>query len=264
MPRPAASTSRAGHPRKSSRSRARCCCPCCSSSSRCCLRRQLNGSGARWPSSRRSRATPPTSPAACSAWRRSRSSPGSSCPPSSGSALPFAAAALPLITTAEPDGRGRRAADSLDWPRHRAARRQPGPHAPDGRADANWSPYYRITVFQAGAETVVEVNNIFHQSMAPVEHKEYFYQWPYTVFGDTFDNVLILGAGTGTDVAAALRHGAQARGRRRNRSRSSCASAAQRHPDHPYSRSARHGHQRRRASLPADDDARSTTSWCSR
>ena len=72
-----------------------------------------------------------------------------------------------------------------------------------------WSPYYRITLFQDGADTVVEVNNIFHQSMAPVEKKEYFYQWPYTVFGDTFDDVLILGAGTGTDVAAALRHGAK-------------------------------------------------------
>src|SRR5205085_10964351 len=58
-------------------------------------------------------------------------------------------------------------------------------------------------------DTVVEVNNIFHQSMAPVEQKEYFYQWPYAVFGDTFDNVLILGAGSGTDVAAALRHGAR-------------------------------------------------------
>ena len=67
-----------------------------------------------------------------------------------------------------------------------------------------WSPYYRITLFQDGADTVVEVNNIFHQSMAPVDKKEYFYQWPYTVFGDTFDDVLILGAGTGTDVAAAL------------------------------------------------------------
>jgi SAM-dependent methyltransferase len=74
---------------------------------------------------------------------------------------------------------------------------------------ALWSPYYKITVGQEGADTVVEVNNIFHQSMAPVEHKEYFYQWPYTVFGDTFENVLILGAGSGTDVAAALRHGAQ-------------------------------------------------------
>jgi SAM-dependent methyltransferase len=74
---------------------------------------------------------------------------------------------------------------------------------------AFWSPYYKITVGQEGADTVVEVNNIFHQSMAPVEHKEYFYQWPYAVFGDRFDDVLILGAGSGTDVAAALRHGAK-------------------------------------------------------
>jgi spermidine synthase len=74
---------------------------------------------------------------------------------------------------------------------------------------AIWSPYYKITVGQEGPDTVVEVNNIFHQSMAPVEQKEYFYQWPYMVFGDTFENVLILGAGTGTDVAAALLHGAK-------------------------------------------------------
>src|SRR6476661_7478202 len=74
---------------------------------------------------------------------------------------------------------------------------------------AIWSPYYKITVSKQGPDTVVEVNNIFHQSMAPVEQKEYFYQWPYAVFGDAFDDVLILGAGSGTDVAAALRHGAK-------------------------------------------------------
>jgi SAM-dependent methyltransferase len=72
-----------------------------------------------------------------------------------------------------------------------------------------WSPYYRITVRDDGGDTVVEVNNIFHQSMAPVDKKEYFYQWPYAVFGDTFEDVLILGAGSGTDVAAALRHHAR-------------------------------------------------------
>ena len=72
-----------------------------------------------------------------------------------------------------------------------------------------WSPYYRITLFHDRADTVVEVNHIFHQSMAHVADKEYFYQWPYTVFGNTFDDVLILGAGTGTDVAAALQHGAK-------------------------------------------------------
>jgi spermidine synthase len=74
---------------------------------------------------------------------------------------------------------------------------------------ALWSPYYKITVGQDGADTVVEVNNVFHQSMAPLDHKEYFYQWPYEVFGDTFEDVLVLGAGSGTDVAAALRHGAR-------------------------------------------------------
>jgi SAM-dependent methyltransferase len=97
-----------------------------------------------------------------------------------------------------------------------------------------WSPYYKINVLQDGDDTIVEVNNIFHQTMAPVDHKEYFYQWPYTALGDTFDDVLILGAGSGTDVAAALRHGAKhvdaveidpvilRLGR-------------ERHPDHPYS-----------------------------
>jgi SAM-dependent methyltransferase len=72
-----------------------------------------------------------------------------------------------------------------------------------------WSPYYRINVSHRGPDTVIEVNNVFHQSMAPVEHKEYFYQWPYTTLPGKFDRVLVLGAGSGTDVAAALRHGAK-------------------------------------------------------
>ena len=76
------------------------------------------------------------------------------------------------------------------------------------QAGSFWSPYYRITVFQDRADTIVEVNHIFHQSMAPVAQKEYFYQWPYATFGDSLGEVLILGAGTGTDVAAALQHGA--------------------------------------------------------
>lgn len=99
---------------------------------------------------------------------------------------------------------------------------------------AIWSPYYKITVSQQGPDTVVEVNNIFHQSMAPVGQKEYFYQWPYSVFGDTFQDVLILGAGSGTDVAAALRHGV------RHVDAVEIDPAIIRlgrahHPDHPYS-----------------------------
>ena len=100
--------------------------------------------------------------------------------------------------------------------------------------DTLWSPYYKITVQQQGPDTVIEVNNLFHQSMARAQDKEYFYEWAYTVFGDTFDNVLVLGAGSGTDVAAALRHGAKH------------VDAVEidpvilrlgleRHPDHPYS-----------------------------
>ncbi|MEO8070783.1 MAG: hypothetical protein ABI652_05240, partial [Acidobacteriota bacterium] len=99
---------------------------------------------------------------------------------------------------------------------------------------AIWSPYYKITVGQEGDDTVVEVNNIFHQSMAPVEHKEYFYQWPYTVFGDTFENVLILGAGSGTDVAAALKHGAK-HVDAVEIDPAILRLGYQHHPDHPYS-----------------------------
>jgi Spermine/spermidine synthase domain len=97
-----------------------------------------------------------------------------------------------------------------------------------------WSPYYRITVFQDHDDTVVEVNHIFHQSMAPVAHKEYFYQWPYAVFGDSFDEVLILGAGTGTDVAAALRHGAK-HVTAVDIDPVILRLGAEHHPDHPYS-----------------------------
>jgi SAM-dependent methyltransferase len=71
-----------------------------------------------------------------------------------------------------------------------------------------WSPYYRITVSERGEDTAIEVNNVFHQSMAPLDHKEYFYEWPYQVAPGGFENVLVLGAGSGTDVAAALRNGA--------------------------------------------------------
>jgi SAM-dependent methyltransferase len=100
--------------------------------------------------------------------------------------------------------------------------------------EAIWSPYYKITVRQEGPDTVVEVNNIFHQSMAPVAHKEYFYEWPYTVFGDSFGDVLILGAGSGTDVAAALKHGAK-RVDAVDIDPVILRLGLERHPDRPYS-----------------------------
>src|SRR4051812_20083271 len=100
---------------------------------------------------------------------------------------------------------------------------------------AIWSPYYKITVSHQGPDTVVEVNNIFHQSMAPVEQKEYFYEWPYSVFGDTFQDVLILGAGSGTDVAAALRHPGVRHVDAVEIDPAIIRLGREHHPDHPYS-----------------------------
>jgi SAM-dependent methyltransferase len=126
-------------------------------------------------------------------------------PPTAWFAVAFASA-LPLLATADPGD----------------TRRAPMPVLAGGAVllgvslalvyvmarGALWSPYYKITVDHRGDEVVVEVNNIFHQSMAPLDRKEYFYTWPYTALGARFEKVLVLGAGSGTDVAAALRHGA--------------------------------------------------------
>jgi spermidine synthase len=116
------------------------------------------------------------------------------------------AAAIPLLATADPGGvrpsrAGLFANSALILGAAGLAQVVAG--------GALWSPYYKIAVRQDGPDTVIEVNNIFHQSMAPIAEKEYFYQWPYAVFGDRLENVLILGAGSGTDVAAALAHGAK-------------------------------------------------------
>jgi SAM-dependent methyltransferase len=96
-----------------------------------------------------------------------------------------------------------------------------------------WSPYYKIGVRQSGEETIIDVNNTFHQSMAPLAHKEYFYEWPYVAFGDSFADVLVLGAGSGTDVAAALKHGAQ-RVDAVDIDPVILRLGRERHPEHPY------------------------------
>ena len=71
-----------------------------------------------------------------------------------------------------------------------------------------WSPYYRIQLFPAKANGyVVNVNNTGHQTMQPWSSKESFYRKVYDVFpGSTFNNVLVIGAGGGSDVATALAH----------------------------------------------------------
>jgi SAM-dependent methyltransferase len=80
-----------------------------------------------------------------------------------------------------------------------------------------WSPYYKI---DAGAITVegqrayaVSVNGIPHQSIIGAQVRlniEPTYGLPYTrAAGNPLRDVLIVGAGTGSDVAIALREGAE-------------------------------------------------------
>jgi hypothetical protein len=105
---------------------------------------------------------------------------------------------------------------------------------------ASWSPYYKVATPPHVSDeevTVVTVNGIPHQAMTSTEHRratEPFYFLPYErTLPRALDDVLIVGAGTGSDVAIALEAGA---GRvdaveidpRLQRL------GAERHPDHPY------------------------------
>lgn len=73
-----------------------------------------------------------------------------------------------------------------------------------------WSPYYRIDEYSAGGISAIDVNGIPHQAMWPIDRDiDPFYEQVYRWFPDrTYERVLIVGAGTGTDVAVALKHGA--------------------------------------------------------
>ncbi len=78
-------------------------------------------------------------------------------------------------------------------------------------ADEIWSPYYRINTYRGGnGELYVNVNGIPHQALHPVDApKEQFYDQLYKWFpGRAYPEVLIVGAGSGSDVAMALANGA--------------------------------------------------------
>lgn len=75
-----------------------------------------------------------------------------------------------------------------------------------------WSPYYHIVVTPSSEKDsyVINVNNIGHQGVAPYLQKETFYFRAYDLLGKRpFKNVLIMGAGSGSDVAIALNNGAE-------------------------------------------------------
>ena len=73
-----------------------------------------------------------------------------------------------------------------------------------------WSPYYRISVIEQGNQYGIEVNGIPHQSIQPVASRREFYFLPYKQApANPLSDVLIIGAGTGNDVAEALQEGAK-------------------------------------------------------
>jgi hypothetical protein len=76
-------------------------------------------------------------------------------------------------------------------------------------AGAIWSPYYRINLYPLDGATSISVDGIPHQAMWPSQPPEPSYYQLYKWFPNrTFSNVLVIGAGTGNDVAIALAHGA--------------------------------------------------------
>jgi SAM-dependent methyltransferase len=80
------------------------------------------------------------------------------------------------------------------------------------RPNEIWSPYYRIDFFfDSTGKQHLTVDGIPHQALHEIDDpKEEFYEQVYEWFPDrTFERVLVVGAGSGTDVAIALREGAQ-------------------------------------------------------
>ena len=74
-----------------------------------------------------------------------------------------------------------------------------------------WSPYYRISVTKFGGnEYAISANGVPHQNIIPVSKLATVYSLPYQHDpSNPLNNVLIIGAGTGDDVANALHEGAK-------------------------------------------------------
>ncbi len=80
-----------------------------------------------------------------------------------------------------------------------------------GNHEFYWSPYYRIT-YSKEPERAIGVNLITHQEMVGLNRPYVAYALPHMINrdagGQTFKDVLIIGAGSGNDVARALQWGA--------------------------------------------------------
>ncbi len=80
-------------------------------------------------------------------------------------------------------------------------------------AGISWSPYYKVKTSTVGPITRIDVNGVPHQDFERAVDKakaDPQYLVPYERIGDNpLDDVLIVGAGSGTDVQLALDHGAK-------------------------------------------------------
>ena len=78
----------------------------------------------------------------------------------------------------------------------------------------SWSPYYKVLAYTPADDpqaTTINVNGIPHQSALDIRDRDAelpLYLEPYTVGDPHPKEVLIIGAGSGNDVAEALAHGA--------------------------------------------------------
>ena len=111
----------------------------------------------------------------------------------------------------------------------------------------SWSPYYKVeavTAADAPDITHIDVNGVPHQAMTTIEarrEEEPIYFLPYERTETPLDNVLIIGAGTGTDVAIALEQGAGRIDAVEIDPRLQQL-GAERHPERPYDDSRVHVH----------------------
>ena len=82
--------------------------------------------------------------------------------------------------------------------------------AGQGGTETYWSPYYKIAYTPAKGD--INTNNIAHQQMVKIAENGGAYSLVHLLNrnsgGAPFDDVMIIGAGSGNDVAAALRYGA--------------------------------------------------------
>jgi spermidine synthase len=103
----------------------------------------------------------------------------------------------------------------------------------------SWSPYYKIKASEVGRPPVLQIdaNGIPHQTAASVarrhrDNPEYFIPYERAHLS-SLDNVLIIGAGSGSDVAIALAEGAKHIDAVEIDPRIQQI-GARRHPNHPY------------------------------